>query len=87
MRSRLIQLPEAHSFFLFGARNTGKSTLIQHQYSDETSFFVDLLDSEQEVRFISQPGEFYQIIQSLPKHITHVILDEVQKVPKLLDFV
>ncbi len=31
---RLLSLPKDHSFFLFGARNTGKSTLIKEVYAD-----------------------------------------------------
>lgn len=85
MLNRLLVLPKKRSFFLFGARNTGKSTLIENTFNEETSTFFDLLNVEQEARFASNPSEFFNIVQALPTHITHVIIDEIQKVPKLLD--
>lgn len=87
MRRRLLTLPKTHSFFLLGARNTGKSTLIETQFSANTSFTVDLLDTAQEVVYQANPEELYHIVKTLPDHITHVIIDEIQKVPKLLDSV
>ena len=42
MFTRLLQLPKNQSLFLFGPRNTGKSTLIRHTYPD--AFLIDLLD-------------------------------------------
>lgn len=84
---RLLVLPKNHSFFLFGARNTGKSTLLENQYDATFSISIDLLDSEEEERFRRDPNILYQIVTALPPTITHVIIDEVQKVPKLLDIV
>lgn len=87
MIPRLIDLPDKRSFFLFGARNTGKSTEIERKFHGEDSVFFDLLDEEQSSRFGSHPNDFYEIIKALPSHVTHVIIDEIQKVPKLLDTV
>lgn len=87
MIPRLLKLPEKRSFFLFGARNIGKSTLIEHQFSGKQSILFDLLESEQAARFSTAPNEFYNTVQALPAHITHIIIDEIQKVPKLLDAV
>ena len=84
---RLLVLPKNHSFFLFGARNTGKSTLIGSQYDSTFSISIDLLDSTEEDRFNRDPNMLYQIVSGLPPTITHVIIDEVQKIPKLLDIV
>jgi len=84
---RLLVLPKNHSFFLFGARNTGKSTLLENQYDASFSISIDLLDSAEEERFRRDPNILYQIVTALPLTITHVIIDEVQKVPKLLDIV
>jgi uncharacterized protein len=85
MIPRLLSLPLKRSFFLFGARNTGKSTLLEHQFSPDTSIFFDLLDYQQETRFARNPTELYQIVKALPEHITHVIIDEIQKLPGLLN--
>lgn len=87
MFTRLLSLPKKRSFFLFGARNTGKSTLIRQQFDDKTSILFDLLDAEQEIRFSSNPNEFYNTVKALPANITHVLIDEIQKIPKLLDAV
>lgn len=87
MLKRLLQLPKKQSFFLFGARGTGKSTLLAEQFSPETSFWIDLLDPEQEDRFARHPKELEAITLALPKHITHVVIDEIQKVPSLLNVV
>jgi predicted AAA+ superfamily ATPase len=84
---RLLKLPQNESFFLFGARNTGKSTLLHKCFSATTSLWVDLLDPEEEDRFSRNPNELKEIVLAMSSEITHVIIDEVQKVPKLLDVV
>ena len=83
---RLLSLPKDHSFFLFGARNTGKSTLIKEIYAD-SCLILDLLKKTVEARFARNPDELYQIVMGLPEETTHVIIDEVQKNPALLDVV
>lgn len=85
MIKRALILPKRKSFFLFGPRNTGKTTLIESQFDPKASVFFDLLDTAQEARFSKRPGELYDIVISLPDSITHVVIDEIQKVPKLLD--
>lgn len=83
---RLLKLPNKHSIFLFGARNTGKSTLVKEVYAD-SSIIIDLLKQKTEARFSRHPDELYDIVKGLPETTTHVIIDEVQKNPKLLDVV
>ena len=85
--TRLLTLPQKKSYFLFGARNTGKSTLLKHQYSPASSVTINLLDSAEEEQFTRDPNRFYNIVIALPDAITHVIIDEIQKVPRLLDTV
>lgn len=87
MFKRLLQLSKNQSFFLFGARNTGKSTLIQHRFSPDNTLTIDLLEHQQESRFSHNPDELFNIVENLPDKITHVVIDEIQKVPKLLDIV
>lgn len=87
MISRILQLSKSHSFFLFGARNTGKSTLISRRFPEEKSLLLDLLDPELEHRFASNPNELSEIVRNLPEEICYVVIDEIQKVPKLLDVV
>lgn len=87
MLPRVLKLPTKSSYFLFGARNTGKSTLVEAEYNHETAFFIDLLDVEEEIRFNRDPNELYRIVTALTDNIKHVIIDEIQKIPKLLDVV
>lgn len=84
---RLLQLPLSRSFFLFGARNTGKSTLLRHTFDSEKSLWIDLLDPDLEERYSRDPVSFKQEILALDKDVKHIIIDEVQKLPKLLDIV
>lgn len=87
MLNRLLKLPQHQHFFLFGARGTGKSTLLQQQFSPEKAVFINLLDPEQESRFARQPNDLVAIAKSLPQTCTHLVIDEIQKLPKLLDVV
>lgn len=85
--TRLQNLSQEYSLFLFGARGTGKSTLIHQDFKDEQCYWINLLEPEQEERFSSHPEELLNIVRALPDNITHVIIDEIQKIPKLLDIV
>lgn len=87
MLNRLLQLPEGKSFFLFGARGVGKSTLLRHFFPESISLWINLLGSEEESRFSRHPEELAIIARSLPSQIKYIIIDEIQKIPKLLDIV
>ncbi len=82
---RLPQLPTKNSFFLFGARGTGKSTLLAQCFPSEETLFIDLLDPEQEERLARNPAELQQRIAALASGVRRVVIDEVQRQPKLLD--
>lgn len=84
---RLLQLPISRSFFLFGARNTGKSTLLKHIFSIENTLWVDLLDPEIEERYSMDPISFKHEVLALDKKVKNIVIDEIQKLPKLLDVV
>lgn len=45
---RLCQLPRQNSFFLFGTRGTGKTTLLRQSPILASSVWIDLMDSETE---------------------------------------
>lgn len=85
--SRLLHLPNTKNVFLFGARNTGKSTYIKGKFEESSRILINLLRPSVEARFKQNPDELYQIVTSLPKETTHVLIDEIQKLPKLLDVV
>jgi len=81
--TRFYQPPEG-SYFLFGPRGTGKSTWLK-QLSCET-LRVDLLNRETFRLYAAHPERLRDRVAALPAP-THIILDEVQKIPELLDVV
>ena len=85
MIRRIAKLSPHHSFFLFGARGTGKSTLVESRHCSKYTLWIDLLLYEEEERFSQNPDNLLFIINE-NKYKT-VVIDEVQKVPKLLDIV
>ncbi|MEK6733897.1 MAG: AAA family ATPase, partial [Pseudomonadota bacterium] len=87
MIPRLLKLPEAQSYFLFGPRNTGKSTLLNSYYNKDNCIMFNLLDPNLENRFARDPVELVRIVKALPENTRYIVIDEIQKVPKLLDIV
>jgi predicted AAA+ superfamily ATPase len=87
MFPRIVAFPDQRSFFLFGARGTGKSTLIRQRFAAETTFFVDLLASRLEDAYARDPELLYRQALELPAPISTLVIDEIQKVPRLLDSV
>lgn len=87
MIPRLVTLPDDERFFLFGPRGCGKTTLLKHASWFKNVLYINLLMAAEEQRFIRNPDSLLAIVLALPADITHVIIDEVQKAPKLLDLV
>ena len=83
---RLCNPSKSNSFFLFGARGTGKTTLINALDFLKSAVRIDLLDPSEESRFALQPNLLLELADSL-KRDNWIVIDEVQKVPKLLDLV
>ena len=81
MYARLLATPR-RSIFLFGARGTGKSTWLRARFPNAASY--DLLDTGEALRLAKDPGTLYRELSALPADAWAVI-DEVQKVPALLD--
>ena len=80
---RLIGKPidAGRSFFLFGPRGTGKTTWLKRQLPD--ALFVNLLQSEFYNSLSAEPGRIRSLIP--PGYQDWVIIDEVQRVPELLN--
>lgn len=83
----MVNPSESHSFFLFGARGTGKSTYVKSHFQDEGTLFVDLLNPVEETALLRTPGLLIERIQAAGSKLRRVIIDEIQKLPKLLDLV
>jgi len=84
MVPRRIALPQkpATSFFLWGPRQTGKRTLLRSLYPQ--AYWIDLLDTDTLLRFTQRPALLREEVAALPARQL-VVIDEVQKVPGLLD--
>ncbi len=80
---RFRQDPGSH-FFLFGPRGTGKSTWLKLAFPG--ALFIDLLAPDVERRFLAHPERLGELVAA-NKEADIIILDEIQKVPKLLDVV
>lgn len=81
---RSLQLaPLAGSAFLFGPRMTGKTFLLKELPSD---LYIDLLDPELELQFKRTPRLFWEQISALQAK-AFIVVDEIQRVPALLDYV
>ena len=85
MVRRIPRLSARNSFFLFGARGTGKSTLIEQKYRSKKTLWIDLLLYEEEEKFSHNPDELIFILNN--NKYQRVVIDEIQKVPKLLDVI
>jgi uncharacterized protein len=85
--NRLIKLPNNHTILLFGARGVGKSSLLEAEFKFASNLYINLLDPFEEQRFARNPGELVELVEAMPETATHVIIDEIQKIPKLLDVV
>jgi len=80
MFKRLLQFPQK-SFFLLGPRGTGKSTwLKQHDFALK----IDLLRSRERLEYEREPSILHERVAKL-KRGDWVLIDEVQKIPALLD--
>lgn len=86
MFRRLVNLPKNNSFFLFGPRGSGKSTYLRTRLQTPQTFYIDLLLESFESRYLRNPDLIISDIQARLS-LDWVIIDEIQKVPKLLDLV
>lgn len=87
MFNRYIKLilDKKQTAFLWGARKTGKSTYLKELYPN--SIYYDLLKTDLQIRYLKQPSNFREEILGLEKDklTLPIIVDEIQKVPALLD--
>ena len=86
MFERNLILPEAgtESFFLWGPRQTGKSTLLRRTYP--AARWIDLLKSEEFRRYVARPESLREEIQATgADRMQQIVIDEIQKAPALLN--
>lgn len=82
---RMANLPKLARFFLLGPRQTGKSSLIQLAFPGEEALYINLLLSREYTRFKRDPGLIAQDVAGRSSSIRYVVIDEVQRIPELLD--
>lgn len=87
MVHRLIKPLASNSFFLFGARGTGKTYFLRQHLDPARTLTIDLLDPEEERRLVLSPKLLKSRVERAPQGTQWVFIDEVQKVPALLDLV
>ncbi|MCY4136160.1 MAG: DUF4143 domain-containing protein [bacterium] len=79
--TRLLAVPD-RSFFLFGVRGVGKSTWVRMMLPEATRF--DLLDEALFTDLLADPALFGNLLSGVePGH--WVVVDEVQRIPALLN--
>lgn len=82
-RRQSLEMRGQESCFLWGARQTGKSTLLKELFPDSPKY--DLLLSSEFGRLQINPSLMLQELLAQPPGDKPVIVDEVQKIPQLLD--
>jgi predicted AAA+ superfamily ATPase len=81
MLKRILKVP-GQSCFLLGPRGSGKSTWLRSRFPD--AHVIDLLSEETYQRLLSNPGQFADELRSISTG-RWVIVDEVQRLPNLLN--
>ena len=80
-----LDLPKGQSAFLWGARQVGKTTFLMDRFPQAT--FFDLLDTKLHLELVKSPWLLRERLMGNTPEVRQqpVVLDEVQKVPALLD--
>ena len=80
---RLLSLPDNETFFLWGPRQSGKSTLLKKYFAN--AFWLDLLLPDIYRTYLTNPELLIDEVNY--KNVKFVVIDEIQKLPELLDVV
>ena len=82
IRRQIFEGSGVESLFLWGARQTGKSTLLKELFPDSLCF--DLLLSDVFERLKRNPSQLREIVLA-ENSLLPVIIDEIQRIPELLN--
>jgi len=77
----------SNSFFIFGARGTGKSTFVLRTLPPDRTWIIDLLNADEFEHFVRSPQDLAREAFARLSGLDWILIDEVQKIPKLLDVV
>ena len=78
---------KTNSFFLFGARGVGKTSLLRSYLASHSVREINLLDKFVEDQYSRNPDQLMREVEVSPSAHEWIVIDEIQKVPKLLDVV
>ncbi|MBF0363060.1 MAG: ATP-binding protein [Oligoflexia bacterium] len=83
-----IKLPKGKSVFLWGPRKVGKTFWLKNQFLvdksiNHDSLYIDLLKTDLLVEYLTSPSLLRERYHKHPAHL--IVIDEIQKVPGLLD--
>jgi len=87
-RHRVLDIAPAlkqRSIFLFGPRQTGKSTYVREQLKPEPMLSYNLLDGGLRLRLLADPTLMRQEVEARNLHDCVIFIDEIQNCPELLD--
>lgn len=87
MLPRLLKPLESNSFLLLGPRGSGKTTLLRTFFEGRSTLWIDLLNPKVADTYTLSPETLAAEIRSASATLQWVIIDEVQKIPVLLDVV
>lgn len=73
------------SFFLLGPRQAGKTTLVSKIFNEFSHIEYNLMDPSERLKFERNPSHIKDEILSAKEK--YIFIDEVQKIPELLDIV
>lgn len=83
-RALVLPAPGQETFFLWGPRQVGKTTLLRETYPD--AVWVDLLRADEFRRYVAHPERLREeLLATADRPVRQVVIDEIQKVPALLD--
>ena len=87
MIPRICNLTKTRSFFLFGPRGVGKSTLLRAHFEGANPFWINLLESDVERRYAAHPERLFQEWKAQSEDVRKskwIVIDEVQRIPRIL---
>jgi uncharacterized protein len=77
----MLDFPDS-TFFLWGPRQSGKTTLLKRRFPE--AHRIDLLRTDERMRYELQPSRLREEVRAIPRD-RRIVIDEIQKVPTLLD--
>lgn len=87
MIGRLLTIGTSSSFFLFGARGTGKTRLLEALFGESEPLVIDLLLPRFYQALLIDPESLSELVEPAVRANKLIIIDEVQRLPPLLDLV